>query len=141
MSYTATPPQTGCPATMAIRRADEVFTPAPDHIATGRIMVQSLLTSGQEGELTALRASMDAGVITHWHSHPKGQFIFVLDGKGVVQSEGGSVMEIFPGDSVWIAPHERHWHGASPEQSFSYFSIQAVADGTTVHWLQPVELV
>jgi quercetin dioxygenase-like cupin family protein len=51
---------------------------------------------------------------TAWHTHPKGQTIFVTEGVGLVQREGGPVEEVRPGDRVFIEPGENHWHGATP---------------------------
>ncbi|RFB81172.1 cupin domain-containing protein [Methylovirgula sp. 4M-Z18] len=127
-----------CPLEMTIRRAGEGITRAPDGVATGPFLVQMLLSSRTDGEMTAMRAFVDPGVVTHWHSHPRGQLLFVLDGVGLAQRDGGDVIEIRAGDSVWFAPHERHWHGATPASPFSYISVQCVEDGTAVHWMEPV---
>ena len=43
-------------------------------------------------------------------------------------------------DNVHRALVERHWHGAAPDDSFSYISIQAVQDGRAVDWFEPVEM-
>jgi mannose-6-phosphate isomerase-like protein (cupin superfamily) len=48
-----------------------------------------------------------------WHTHPLGQTLIVTSGLGWVQSEGGPIEEIRPGDVVWFPPGEKHWHGAT----------------------------
>jgi quercetin dioxygenase-like cupin family protein len=53
------------------------------------------------------------GARTTWHTHPLGQTIFVTEGVGLVQREGGPVEEVRPGDRVYIEPGENHWHGAT----------------------------
>jgi quercetin dioxygenase-like cupin family protein len=40
-----------------------------------------------------------------------------------VQSEGGSIHEIRPGDTVWIALGVLHWHGAAPDRIFAHLAI------------------
>ena len=132
--------QTGaaCPPQMAIRRPGAAIRRAPDGISTAPFWVEMLLESGLEGENPAMRATLDPGVVTHWHSHPRGQFLYGLSGLGLAQREGGPVEEIRAGYAVWFAPDEKHWHGAAPSSPFSYISIQAVAGGTAVHWLEPV---
>jgi quercetin dioxygenase-like cupin family protein len=127
-----------CPTSLTIRRAGTGLTPAPESVASGPFMVQMLLSSRTEGEMTAMRAFVDAGIVTHWHSHPRGQILFVLEGVGRVQREGGAVEEVRVGDAIWFAPGERHWHGAAPTSAFGYISVQPVADGTPVHWMEPV---
>lgn len=51
---------------------------------------------------------------TFWHRHERGQVIVVLAGSGLIQSDGGPVHRIRSGDTVWVPPDERHWHGAGP---------------------------
>jgi quercetin dioxygenase-like cupin family protein len=131
--------ETACPPIMEIRRAGSGIVRAPEGIATGPFWVQMLLSSRTNGEMTAMRAFIEPGITTLWHSHPCGQLLFVLDGVGLVQRDGGDVTEIRAGDSVWIAPDERHWHGAAPTSPFSYVSVQSVKDGVAVHWMESVE--
>lgn len=90
--------------------------------------------------MTAMRAFLGPGVVTHWHSHPRGQLLFALDGVGLAQRDGDAVVELRAGDSVWFAPGERHWHGASPSAPFGYLSVQPVKDGTAVHWMEAVDI-
>ncbi len=74
------------------------------------------------------------GARTHWHTHERGQILFVLAGRGKVFAEGGEVQSIRAGDTVWIAPDERHWHGASAS---SYMIHRAVSLGGH-DWQDPV---
>lgn len=129
---------TACSPAMVIVRDGVGIAPAPEVIASGPFRVQMLLSSKTEGEMTAMRAFVNAGVITRWHSHPRGQLLFVLDGLGLVQRDGGDVIEVCAGDCVWFAPGERHWHGAAPASPFGYISVQPVKDGTAVHWMEAV---
>lgn len=127
-----------CPPVMTIVRDGVGIAAAPEGIASGPSRVQTLLSSTVEGEMTAMRAFIDPGVVSHWHSHPRGQLLFVLEGLGLVQRDGGEVIEVCAGDCIWFAPGERHWHGAHPTGPFGYISVQPVQDGTAVHWMKPV---
>ena len=71
---------------------------------------------------------------TYWHHHEGGQILIVLAGKGLIQSEGGRVIVIRAGDTVWTPPGEHHWHGASLD---SFMTHTAISLGTTV-WAQEV---
>ncbi|MEZ5394122.1 MAG: cupin domain-containing protein [Bryobacterales bacterium] len=62
----------------------------------------------------------------------------MTSGFGWVQREGGPIEEIRPGDVVWFAPGEKHWHGASPENAMTHIAIQESLDGKVVHWLEHV---
>ncbi len=127
-----------CPDKMTVWRSDDGIATSPADVSTGSFEVQMLLSSRTEGEMTAMRAFVPAGVVTHWHSHPRGQLLHVLDGTGLAQRDGGDVVELHKGDSVWFAPGEKHWHGATKDSAFSYISIQPVKDGTAAHWFEPV---
>jgi quercetin dioxygenase-like cupin family protein len=128
-----------CSEVMTIKRAGAGIVPAPEGVATGPFLVQMLLSSQTDGEMTAMRAFVQPGIITRWHSHPRGQLLFVLDGVGLAQREGGDITEVRASDSIWFAPDERHWHGATPDSQFNYISVQPVKDGTAVQWFEPVE--
>lgn len=127
------------PGAMTIHRSGENLTRSPDGVSTAPMLVEPLLDGSRDGEPTAIRAMLDPGTLTHWHAHPRGQLLYVLSGTGLVQSEGGPIITVRQGDSVWFAPGERHWHGAAPDDSFSYVSVQAVQDGRAVDWFGPVE--
>lgn len=131
--------QEACPPTMTILRAGDGMAAAPEGVSSRAFLVQMILSSRTEGEMTAMRAFLPPGVATHWHSHPRGQLLFILDGVGLVQREGGAVIEVRAGDAVWFAPDERHWHGAAPASPFNYLSVQSVKNGAAVAWLGPVE--
>ena len=57
---------------------------------------------------------------------------------GWVQREGGPVEEIRPGDVVWFAPGEKHWHGATPTTAMSHIAIQEKLNGSPVEWMEHV---
>ncbi len=46
-----------------------------------------------------------------------------MSGTGRVQTEGGPVRAIRAGDTVWIPPGEKHWHGAAPENAMVHLAI------------------
>lgn len=131
-------PKGACPSVMTVHRAGTSLARSPDGSSTAPFWVEMLLESSVEGENTAMRVTADPGVITHWHTHPRGQLLIVIAGVGLAQREGGAVEEIRAGDSVWFAPDERHWHGATPLSPFTYISIQGIRDGAAVHWMEPV---
>ena len=68
--------------------------------------------------------TFEPGARTAWHTHPLGQTLIVTAGCGWVQREGGPVEEIRPGDVVWFAPGEKHWHGATATTAMTHIAIQ-----------------
>ena len=55
-----------------------------------------------------------------------------------VQSWGGPIEVIRPGDVVWCPPGEKHWHGASPTTAMTHIAIQEELDGKVVDWMEKV---
>ena len=82
--------------------------------------------------------SFEPGARTAWHTHPLGQTLYVISGIGRVQAKGGPIREIRPGDVVWIPPNEKHWHGASPDNSMTHIAMQEALDGVFSTWMEHV---
>ena len=75
------------------------------------------------------------GARTMWHTHPLGQTIFVTEGIGLIQREGGPVEEVRPGDRVYIEPGENHWHGATATCFHTQIAYQQADDaGNHTDW-------
>jgi hypothetical protein len=53
-----------------------------------------------------------------------------MAGVGRAQRWGGEIEEIRPGDVVWFAPDEKHWHGAAP--AMMHIAIQE----EVVDWME-----
>ena len=84
------------------------------------------------------RVSFEPGARTAWHTHPLGQTLYVVSGVGRVQTKGGPVREIRPGDVVWIPPGEKHWHGATQTNAMAHIALQEAFEGKPVDWLEQV---
>lgn len=106
---------------------------------TGPVRIDSLfLTAKEPSQVTGTTVTFEPGARTVWHSHPLGQHLIVTAGSGLVARKGGPVETINPGDVVWIAPGEKHWHGATPTTAMSHIAIQEQKDGKTADWMEPV---
>jgi quercetin dioxygenase-like cupin family protein len=72
---------------------------------------------------------------TAWHSHAVGQTLHVTEGVGLVQSRGGEVIEMRPGDTIYTPPGEWHWHGAAPEHFMTHLAMwEAPVEGPESEW-------
>lgn len=105
---------------------------------TGTVRMDPLFAAPEPARVTGLDVTFEPGARTAWHTHPLGQTLIVTAGCGRVQREGGKIEEIKPGDVVWIAPGEKHWHGAGPTTAMSHIAIQEKLDGRYVDWLEHV---
>lgn len=127
---------------MEIRRiGTQASAQAPETRFTGRVRVDTLFNASAPARVKAASVTFEPGARTNWHKHPLGQMLIVTAGCGCVQRDGGPVEEIRPGDTVWIEPHEKHWHGAAATTSMTHISVSEVLEGEPVEWLERVVLV
>lgn len=106
---------------------------------TGNVWIDEIVMGTAPSRMRALRVTFGPGARTAWHTHPVGQTLHVLSGIGLVQLAGGVVEEIHPGDTVIIAPDERHWHGAAPGNTMVHLAMHETdAQGVDVTWLELV---
>jgi quercetin dioxygenase-like cupin family protein len=106
---------------------------------TGNVWLDEISEPPKPSRLRVHRVTFAPGSRTAWHSHPVGQILHVTTGIGLVQIKDAPVKEMRPGDTVWIEPNERHWHGAAPNHMFVHIAIQeAVDDGTEATWFEHV---
>lgn len=111
---------------------------APDSYFTGTVWQDPIVEAPEPARIRGLRVTFEPGARTAWHSHPLGQTLVVLSGVGRFQSEGEPVVEIRPGDVIWIAPGEKHWHGAAPDTLMCHLAFQESLDGTHANWMEHV---
>ncbi|MFD9904313.1 cupin domain-containing protein [Streptomyces sp. NPDC059063] len=102
---------------------------------TGTVWLDEIASPEPPSRLRMFSVHFTPGARTAWHRHPHGQVLHVTEGEGLVQREGGPVEPIRAGDTVWIEPGERHWHGAGPRTFMTHLAVvEAAEDGTTAHW-------
>jgi quercetin dioxygenase-like cupin family protein len=124
---------------MDIKRAgSQSSAKGPAEWFTGTVRIDSLFNASAPARVAGAAVTFEPGARTAWHTHPLGQTLFVLFGRGLVQRDGGLIEEISPGDVVWFAPGEKHWHGAAPETAMQHIAIQEALDGKVVEWLEHV---
>ena len=111
----------------------------PGEWFTGTVWMEPSPANGEMPDAGNFRVSFEPGARTNWHTHPEGQFLFVVTGSGRAGTDGGSVVEIRAGDVVYFAPGEKHWHGAGPETYMVHIAITpAISTDGGTDWLEPV---
>jgi quercetin dioxygenase-like cupin family protein len=102
---------------------------------TGSVYIDTIAAPSEESPPGAAAVHFTPGSRTAWHTHPHGQTIWVTEGAGLCQHEGGPIELIRAGDRVFFEPGENHWHGAAPTRFMTHIAIQqADRDGNVVHW-------
>jgi len=105
---------------------------------TGTVRIDPLFQASAPARTFGGSVTFEPGARTAWHTHPLGQTLIVTVGCGWVQREGGPIEEIHPGDVVWFAPGEKHWHGATPTTAMTHIAIHEALDGKLVDWMEKV---
>ena len=124
---------------MEIKSAADVATVrARSEWFTGPVWQDPLLEAPDPARVKVVRVTFEPGARTAWHTHPLGQTLHVITGVGRAQTWGGPVRELRPGDTVWIPPGEKHWHGAAPHNGMVHLAIHEHRNGVHVDWLEPV---
>jgi quercetin dioxygenase-like cupin family protein len=110
----------------------------PSDYFTGKVRVDSPFQATEPARVGGATVTFEPGARTAWHTHPLGQTLIVTAGAGLVQRWGGPVEAIRPGDVVWIAPGEKHWHGAAANTGMTHIAIAENLEGKVVDWMEKV---
>ena len=110
----------------------------PPEYFTGTVRIDPLFTAADPARVVGASVTFEPGARTAWHTHPLGQTLIVTAGSGRAQRWGGPIEEIRPGDVIWFAPGEKHWHGATATTAMTHIAIQERFDGKTVDWMEKV---
>ncbi len=105
---------------------------------TGVVRIDPLARAPEPARVACASVTFEPGARTAWHTHPLGQTLIVTAGCGHAQRWAGPIEAIRPGDVVWFAPGEKHWHGAAETTAMTHLAIQEELDGVPVHWLEQV---
>ncbi|MDU8943050.1 (R)-mandelonitrile lyase [Ovoidimarina sediminis] len=105
---------------------------------TGEVDLVRLIEAPEPARLRASVVTFQPGARTNWHTHPLGQTLYVISGRGRAQREGEPIVEFGPGDVLFFAPGERHWHGAAPDCDMVHVAMQEALDGSHIDWAEPV---
>ncbi|APG23970.1 (R)-mandelonitrile lyase [Syntrophotalea acetylenica] len=129
-------PESRNPSVKVIK--NQAPTKGSEDYFTGNVTVESRFSSETPDSYRGGIVNFEPRARTAWHTHPFGQTLIVISGRGLVQSEGDAIQEILPGDVVWIPANERHWHGATPDSPMSHVAISDPMNGSTVEWMEHV---
>lgn len=110
----------------------------PSDWFTGTVRIDPLFDAPEPGRVGSASVTFEPGARTAWHTHPLGQTLIVTAGCGWAQREGGPIEEILPGDVVWFAPGEKHWHGATATTAMTHIAIQEKLNGKAADWMEKV---
>lgn len=120
---------------MLITRSSQATQKGPAEWFTGDVYIDTVAEVAAPWRTAAANVHFTPGARTAWHTHPTGQTIFVTEGVGLCQREGGQVEEIRAGDRVFFEPGENHWHGAAPDRFMAHIAMhEADETGSAASW-------
>ena len=124
---------------MEIKRSGtQPSSKAPADWFTGSVRIDPLFESPDPARAQVVSVTFEPGARNAWHTHPLGQTLIVTAGMGWAQRWDGPIEPIHPGDVVWFAPNEKHWHGATATTGMTHIAIQERLNGKVVDWLEQV---
>ncbi|KQS74079.1 carboxymuconolactone decarboxylase [Rhizobium sp. Leaf384] len=123
---------------IALTRAGTDPKAGPEAYFTGDVQISAPYKGTPPARISGATVSFPAGARTAWHTHPLGQTLYIVSGKGWVQKEGGRREAFGAGDVVWIPPLVKHWHGAAADTPMVHFAVAEALDGSVVTWLDKV---
>jgi quercetin dioxygenase-like cupin family protein len=100
----------------AVQTQDEI-------VGQGPVYRKALIDAKDTGGFSVLLVTFGPGAKLNFHTHTFEQILYVTEGKGIVATKRAEKI-VTPGDVIFIAPGEVHWHGATRDASFSHIAIQ-----------------
>ena len=120
------------------RNGSQPSRPGPAEYFTGTVRTDSSFQAEAPGRVSGAYVTLEPGARTVWHTHPLGQTLIITAGVGWAQREGAPKQEVRPGDTVWFATVETHWHGASATVALTYLAVVENLDGKNIDLLEGV---
>jgi quercetin dioxygenase-like cupin family protein len=121
-----------------MRSGSRSSSQGPTEWFTGAVRIDPLLETEAPARAAGALVTFEPGSRTAWHTHPLGQTLIVTSGSGLVQRDGGPIEAVHPGDVIWFAPGEKHWHGATATTAVMHIAIQEALEGRAVDWQEHV---
>ncbi|WP_206680720.1 cupin domain-containing protein [Hymenobacter polaris] len=114
-----------------------IFTkgqPGPAANFTGHAWVQGLVGKADKYSCGAGSVQFAPGARTHWHTHPAGQILLVVEGTGHYQEKGQPLRLLHKGDVIKAPAGVEHWHGAALKSAMTHVAINPDLAAVPVIW-------
>ena len=105
---------------------------------TGDVRIDAPFQATEPAKVGGATVTFEPGARTAWHTHPLGQTLIVVQGRGWLQEWDKEPQALNPGDIAWIPPGVKHWHGAGPKTAMTHIAISQ-RDAAPMTWLEPVD--
>ena len=113
-----------------IRVAQVAKEPWVNKLFTGQVTTQPIIGTDLSKNFLIQQVNFGKGVRNKFHSHSIEQVLIVTEGNGIVSTDEEE-MTVRPGDVIFIAAGEKHWHGAAEGSTFSHIYVMSPDQKTT----------
>jgi quercetin dioxygenase-like cupin family protein len=86
-------------------------------------------------DVRGVRLQYEPGARSYWHVHDGGLIVMIEKGRGRIQLQGQAIQDLRPGQPVFLPGGVPHWHGAAPDEGFTWVALSI---GRNVKWMAPV---
>ena len=101
-----------------------------------RRVVTGASTRLPTADVDLLRILFEAGARTYWHVHASPQIYLVEAGRGRLQMRGSGILDVDPGEPVYLPANVPHWHGAAPDEAAT--CLHAYPGGVAITMMEEV---
>ena len=105
---------------------------------TGDVRIDAPFQATEPAKVGGATVTFEPGARTAWQTHPLGQTLIVVQGRGWLQEWDKEPQALNPGDIAWIPPGVKHWHGASSTTAMVHIAIAEAENGSPVTWQEHV---
>jgi quercetin dioxygenase-like cupin family protein len=105
---------------------------------TGDVRIDAPFQATEPAKVGGATVTFEPGARTAWHTHPLGQTLIVVQGRGWLQEWDKEPQALNPGDIAWIPLGVKHWHGASSTTAMVHIAIAEAENGSPVTWQEHV---
>ena len=101
----------------------------------GSAYTKKLADNSDSTPVIVYHVEFEPGARTNWHLHSGPQWLLITEGRIRIQKWGEAPQEVGAGDTVMIAPGEKHWHGAAPGHRGVHLAVNI---DMMTEWLESV---
>src|SRR5262245_59444030 len=98
-------------------------TPSAPSNMGGSVTGGLVTNLGETSKSSIAHFRFDPAARTKWHTHEVGQIVLCEEGICLTQEKGGPVIELRPGEVVYVGAGISHWHGAAPDQGCVQYNV------------------
>lgn len=105
---------------------DVVFEGNKDYVYSGRftgtVQLEMIFEAPDASVPDIARVHSHDGAVTKWHSHPGGQYLYLVSGIGRAGDRSNDYRSLQPGTVIKTPVDESHWHGAEEGEDATWLA-------------------